>query len=306
MATKKNDIALSFDRAEYYTLQEASEYLNRKHGIDNITPRKLLKHSMSYDTPIFVFAKGFNIYIDFKKSFHYKNREDFNLSDTENIINGLIKYHGALLKVSQVQLRHTFFSKGYHDGIEVFDGVVSPYNINFDPYMIVNLDNFTLHPYMNIKNDNDIERIKKLSSIKFDLYALDKTKSKLYPYFNICTDDLIILNKDLEKLAKQVAENAPIPDKEQPNFADISSLLGGKGISPKKAQAKLIANTHAQHLWSKDHDKKIRIGEMCENVWNYLIHTKYQTELPAERESLKDWLTDIPPYASQAGRPSNS
>ena len=43
MATKKNDIALSFDKAEYYTLQEASEYLNRKHDIDNITPKKLLK-----------------------------------------------------------------------------------------------------------------------------------------------------------------------------------------------------------------------------------------------------------------------
>ena len=58
MATKRNDIALSFDRAEYYTLQEASEYLNRKNGIDNITPKKLLKHIASYDTPLSTLLEG--------------------------------------------------------------------------------------------------------------------------------------------------------------------------------------------------------------------------------------------------------
>lgn len=43
MATNSNDIALSFEKSEYYSLDEACEYLNRKNGINNITPRKLLK-----------------------------------------------------------------------------------------------------------------------------------------------------------------------------------------------------------------------------------------------------------------------
>lgn len=68
MAFKKNDIALSFDKAEYYSLEEASEYLNRKHGIDNIAPRKLLKHIASYDTPCFVYGKGFEVTGDFNTS----------------------------------------------------------------------------------------------------------------------------------------------------------------------------------------------------------------------------------------------
>ena len=65
MATKKNDIALSFDKAEYYTLQEASEYLNRKHDIDNITPKKLLKHIINFITPCYVFARGFELTGDY-------------------------------------------------------------------------------------------------------------------------------------------------------------------------------------------------------------------------------------------------
>lgn len=61
MGTKKNDIALSFDKAEYYTLQEASEYLNRKHGIDNITPKRLLKHIASYDINTYVHFRMDNL-----------------------------------------------------------------------------------------------------------------------------------------------------------------------------------------------------------------------------------------------------
>ena len=81
MATKENNIALSFDKAEYYTLQEASEYLNRKHGIDNITPRKLLKHIVSYDTPCFIYGKGFNLFGEYeielsdKKKIELQKRE---------------------------------------------------------------------------------------------------------------------------------------------------------------------------------------------------------------------------------------
>jgi hypothetical protein len=41
-----NDIALIFDTAEYYSLQEACDYLNRKHKTNNITPKKLLKKNI--------------------------------------------------------------------------------------------------------------------------------------------------------------------------------------------------------------------------------------------------------------------
>ena len=47
-------MALSFDTAEYYSLQEASEYLNRKYKTENITPKKLLKIISSGNIDAFI------------------------------------------------------------------------------------------------------------------------------------------------------------------------------------------------------------------------------------------------------------
>lgn len=50
----KQDIALKFEKAEYYTLQEASDYLNLKHSTNNITPKKLLKQISSHKVNTFI------------------------------------------------------------------------------------------------------------------------------------------------------------------------------------------------------------------------------------------------------------
>ena len=54
-------IALSFDTAEYYSLKEASEYLNIKHNIVSIAPNKLLKRIYEFDLNIYVFGIGFSL-----------------------------------------------------------------------------------------------------------------------------------------------------------------------------------------------------------------------------------------------------
>lgn len=65
-----NDIALRFDKAEYYTLEEASEYLNRKYKTDNITAHKLLKKVVQYEIPLFIYGKNFQLTGDYvMKSF---------------------------------------------------------------------------------------------------------------------------------------------------------------------------------------------------------------------------------------------
>lgn len=65
-----NDIALRFDKAEYYTLEEASEYLNRKYKTDNINAHKLLKKAVHYQIPLFIYGKNFQITGDYvMKSF---------------------------------------------------------------------------------------------------------------------------------------------------------------------------------------------------------------------------------------------
>lgn len=59
------DIALRFDKAEYYSLEEASEYLNRKYKTDNITAHKLLKKIVHYQIPLFIYGKNFQITGDY-------------------------------------------------------------------------------------------------------------------------------------------------------------------------------------------------------------------------------------------------
>ncbi|MFT0771924.1 hypothetical protein [Psychrobacter aquimaris] len=65
-----DNIALNFDKAEYYSLEEASEYLNRKYKTDNINAHKLLKKVVQYEIPLFIYGKNFQLTGDYvMKSF---------------------------------------------------------------------------------------------------------------------------------------------------------------------------------------------------------------------------------------------
>lgn len=68
MNVNNDDIALNFDKAEYYSLEEASEYLNRKYKTDNITAHKLLKKVVQYAIPLFIYGKHFQLTGDFVMS----------------------------------------------------------------------------------------------------------------------------------------------------------------------------------------------------------------------------------------------
>lgn len=69
----KNEIALSFEQTEYYTLQEACDYLNMKHGITNITVKKLFPKILKYQTRMYFYANGFGISADFVTYQNYKD-----------------------------------------------------------------------------------------------------------------------------------------------------------------------------------------------------------------------------------------
>ncbi|WP_227592071.1 hypothetical protein [Acinetobacter towneri] len=80
-----------------------------------------------------------------------------------------------------------------------------------------------------------------------------------------------------------------------------------RGKSPAKEHAQLAAKAIAIHEWKNDREKQIKIGEMCEIVWNTLIETEHMQELPSKPESLKDWIKEIAPgYAKEAGRPKRN
>lgn len=84
-----------------------------------------------------------------------------------------------------------------------------------------------------------------------------------------------------------------------------------------KKKLKEIAQRYAEKLWIEDSDNELRLMEICEKVWNYLITEKPDNEefisnfgkevvdwLPDKSGSLKAWLRNgAPDYARKGGAP---
>lgn len=339
MAVKKNDVALSFDKAEYYSLQEASDYLNRKHEIDNITPRKLLKQALSRNCPLFIYTKGLDvdIYSSIEKiESHAYNltitriHEDMNeMVNDENFINGLLlELNPAILKKFEIlRSKKVIIDSFSNDFIPNFIGLLftntitnDSKNLSFLTHEIIpnfaqyfKLNNIGIYIYFaewiaeRFEPDYLEKRMKdfKPKVVSYESVTFTGEGGHYTPNLEIGLQDLIIIHKDLEKLETQILENAPVPEKELIKL-DSHGLPKRQGITPRLQHAKLIANVHAQHLWAKHHDKKILIGEMCERIKAYLAETEYSDQLPERAESIKDWLNNTPEYAHNGGRPSNS
>lgn len=351
-----NDIALSFDTAEYYSLQEACDYLNRKYKTDSITPKKLLKRIYEFGVNLYIYGRGFSLmgthYLDEGK-LDFLDQLEESSEDYKTYINyiDLYLFHcdfkpslfckekGVFLQLSKRNIAQLLFLNltEINDDWTDIEGLLRHDNLNADPS---NVDVFlnpcdipsTYHgtdydfnkikivasSYMPIISKDDIEEIGLQESLdKINLtvrehHNFDDVQIEFYEgtndYFNnketvaltleVITDDVLILHKDLETLISYIIENKTVIEKTEIIFKK-------KGVSPRLLKAKLIADAHAQYLWSKDHDEKIRIGEMCELVWSYLVDTGHGEMLPERKSTLKSWLSSIPQYASEAGRPQS-
>lgn len=349
-----NDIALSFDTAEYYSLQEASEYLNRKYKTDSITPKKILKRIYEFNLNIYVYGRGFSLMgthclddIDIlseldDSSEHYKDylhRIDLYLFYCDIKPSIFCKEKGVFLQLSKRNIAQLLFLNHTQINNEWLDvkGLLRHDNLNADPSNVdVFLDPSDIPINHQSKNYNsnavrivessyqpiipkdDIETIglqKLLDNINLKVQEhryFDNTDVECYEGTNhdyndketvaltleVTTEDILILHKDIENLESLII-------KKKQSVETTEQLFKKKGVSPKLLKAKLIADVHAQNLWSKDYDKQIRIGEMCELIWNYLVDTDYRDMLPEKKESLKSWLSLIPKHASESGRPSS-
>ncbi len=351
-----NDIALNFDTAEYYNLQDACDYLNRKFKTDNVTPNKLLKRIYEFDLNTYIYGRGFSLmgthhldedklnFLDEldKDSDEYKTYMtqidvylfycDFKPSITCKEVGVFIKLNNRMIS-QLLLLGRTEISDEWAD----IEGLLQHNKLNVNPN---DVEEFLLpsdKPSTYQGEDYQFNKIKVrkstyqpiLSKEDFEEYGLEKALSKINmkvldyyhfedyqiemheggnDYFNneetyalnleATPNDILILHKDLEILVNLIVDNKPPLEKPE-------ILFKKKGVSPELIKAKLIADAHAQYLWSKDHDEKIRIGEMCELVWSYLIDTGHGKMLPERKSTLKNWLSFIPQYASEAGRPQS-
>ncbi|MFH7805560.1 hypothetical protein [Acinetobacter sp. BSP-53] len=115
--------------------------------------------------------------------------------------------------------------------------------------------------------------------------------------------DILITHYQLSRIIDGVLV---IREKEQSTFEDLITQQTSKkpqGKSQAKIEAQVAARAIALHLWKNDKERKIKIGSMCQQVWNTLCETEHREQLPDKVESLKDWIRDIAPaYAKLGGR----
>lgn len=227
MATKKNDIALSFDRAEYYTLQEASEYLNRKHGIDNITPKKLLKYLSKFQrnyrfigayTPIKNISLSadlkFDNFRDFERDYWFEK-----IRSLENMITMSAEETGLLLKLDDSSVREILFFgettvseyrnpfRSYSYLFDCKDNEEDLAKYAYSQYGFKDLAILAIYPHLTISKQDDLKA--ELANIRHDFtYEFYDTDDELSYYLMLHLkfkiDDLVILHKDLSILESYI------------------------------------------------------------------------------------------------------
>lgn len=330
-----NNMALSFDTAEYYSLQEASEYLNRKYKTENITPKKLLKiiSSGNIDTFIHFRIDSFSsnllrVHIENYESNVFPKDKDIYSLDEEyvkplvNILNSLEKlvsdsliedlYMGFILfRIDENSLFNMSLNNNPQKESFVFsfDGFINKFSNDDDPSKPNQLRNWGLdledtEYYLTnigginfvIDSINDDDLNEYKEKMPFSC-SFEKRKdfSFIKPEINI--NDLIILHKDVVVIEEKISEDHPTILHNQ--------FKSRKGISDKKALAKAVAKKIATDYWEADSEKqKVKIGEMCEIVWSKLVDFGFRTDLPGYPKNLKPWIKDVAPkYASESGRP---
>lgn len=315
----KNNIALIFERADYYTLQQACDYLCLKHDIDNVTPNKLFDNILKYETDIYFHGKGFGVITDFDtppknldNEIEMQHKQTVkrmrNLLDTivhDN--NGLLLWvNGEILERLRFSEYAVFYAEDW-----VFCGALHFDRLHDNPVLLEFLPNvdrsainrvLAIYPNFYKYSDETWEETFNKSSLKvheYEIYYDDKGEEFAEVYCKIHRDDLLILHKDLLELENNIIKNNPVPQKQL-------EIKPKKGVSIHKLQAKEQAKIIAKALWNNDRDNKIKIAEMARLVYSELHDNGFNRQLPQNQESLQDWIRDIAPtYATIGGRPRN-
>mgnify|MGYP000621332682 CR=1 FL=1 len=331
-----NEIALIFDTAEYYSFQEASEYLNKKYKTDNITPKKLLKQISSRNINTFIHFrmdnlsnKPLRLKIESYESNIFpidKNTHDLDKIGIEPILETLNKlerfvsnnlisslYMGAVLfAVSGETLSNMALNNNSknRDLLFSFNGFIHKPNYDDNPYKPMQLAEWQValedEKYNLIEIDHmsfvidsiDDEDLRELEEKMPFPCSFEKRSTFTFLNIHISLDDLLIMHRDLISLEEEISENKP--------FNHQTKFAPRKGVSHRKILAKEFARHIAIEGWKRDTAQDIKISKMCEIVWSKLVDSNFDGELPDSVKSLKPWIKEIAPsYASEAGRPKS-
>ena len=170
-----------------------------------------------------------------------------------------------------------------------------------------NIDRETLESIVNLEIVGI--QLEKPDSV-MDLQAIPKPNDPVFiPEENEEIFSYVIHRKDIlishYQLTRIIDGTLNIRDKPLYNINEKIQKSPKKrpGKSPAKAAAQIAVETIAEHLWKEDKEKRIRIGAMCQLVWEYFCESKHLEYFPNEPAALKDWIKGVAPdYARVGGR----
>lgn len=332
-----------YQDADYYSLTEAAEYLNKKYNKYLFAESTLLKQLLAYKIPTHVYSFGLTT---FGSEFVFKNdllptRGKIECAyDKDSIVADLGEFlrvegskTGLFLELRhqdlvQIYMQKQVITHAFQDVIpfeyitnatnlrevidEMWRATVS-YYVNKEPPSLIQeridktkelFDNFvSVEEILNTKDMQDFLYKEQYLNVKPQIVEVDKNIGHLKDF---CF--FKIITEDVFILRKNLVllEKYLIGEEVyiQSQKTLAETIKSPKGKSKDKEMAQFAAKTLAGYFWKNDLKQDIRIKEMSIMVYAELNQTNHSDELPDRPESIKDWIKDIAPnYAREAGRP---
>ncbi|WP_244948550.1 hypothetical protein [Acinetobacter tandoii] len=320
-----------YEDADYYSLHEASEYLNKKYNKFVFSNTSLLKQIISFNIPIHIYSYGLTAKADFSL---IDGKRDSRKPKWNKWLSTFCMTTGLWLKLSkldaiQLLMQNQIIANEFDDAVPfVYSNRAKNIKetVNYilkQEATFLNRDDLREEIKIKILENKefltsfmDLHRIYLLKNTTDDPFVLHSPKPQsatlqckelledsIY-YSEIKIEDITLLKSNLMLLEKYIIGEEVFSSSAIDDFLSIPKHRHPKGKSRAKEHAQLAARAIASHLWRNDKEQQIKIGAMCQHVWNTLYETEHMQQLPDMPISLKDWIKDIAPeYAREAGRP---
>lgn len=330
-----NKTLQDYQDADFYSLSEAAEYLNKKYNKFLFSDSSILKQMLAYKIPAHIYSFGLTT---FGSEFIFKgdllprkNQKESNY-DRDSMEADLTEFlrvecceTGLFLELKHKDLVQLFMQKqvitpAFQDVVpfeyvshsanlrdvitQIWKDSVSNYvNEKLDPLIQSQIskakllfDNFdSVENILNDKNMQDFLFKEQYLDVKPQIINIEKNISHLKNY---CF--FKIITEDVIILRKNLVflEKYLIGEEV---FIQNKQILASKllksptGKSKNKEAAQLAAKTLAAYFWKNDHNKDIRIKDMSIMVYAELNQTSHKIELPDRPESIKEWIKEVAP-----------
>lgn len=323
---------MTIANALYYDLDEACEILSTKLQTSNLTPKRLIKYIYQFEIAIHIFGYGFSITCDF--NFASKQTDDLGNTEyfkrLEDELSGWNYDQGSIFELEQSDV--CFFL--FQDTIRVYqlkdmiplivfgkanNAIEALKTLSFDLRHFEDFKISNFCPYINT-DYIDLNELKNRSVRNMDIkpkLIIDEIydeEDSIEPDQTIDIEglliklsDIVITQDNLKKLELYLVN----PEEFKASAFESSKSTANQsrqhsGVSKNKIKAKEVAKAFAEYFWKNDTEKLIKIGTMCDKVYEALLYTEYRDELPEKNGSIKTWIKDVAPnYAREAGRNKN-